>query len=659
MHVNRRAVLHGLWLALGLATAAPAWALRVTTWNLLDYNLTNVAGRSANLRTVFAALQTDVLIVQEIKDSPSVDSLLINVLRVTQPGRVWKLAGFIAGTESALYYDSLQVSVSNLSSIATSGPRDVLVALVRLNGYRPIAANQFRIYSVHFKAGNPSSSPADSTTRRAECNDLRNVLNAAPAGTHLLMGGDTNFYGAWEGGYLRLTESQLDNDGRLQDPLVMPGTWNTNGSYALYDTQCPCLSGCPVGFSGGGLDDRFDLFLGSASLFDGQGLDVLPGGLPSGYGAFGNDGQHFNTDIDAGGFNLQVPIAVASALRVTSDHLPAIVTLQVPAHALSLSQLAFGDVLVDAAATELLPVANSAVPPADALDYSLAAPAGFTAPGGTFVAIAGAPAGMHAIGVDTGSPGVRAGVLTLASDDPDTSAKSIQLSATVLAHARASLDSTSDVLAGVLDLGAHDAATFRDSSVRVHNAGWNALQARLSLENASFTGGDGRFSLVPAFTPSLLAGTGRTFVVRFDPAGATPDSTYEATLTLTAADEPLPGATAQGPVVVTVRARRLGDTNAAPGQIAGLGFAPPRPNPVGGSTQFVFSLPAPADVSLSVFDPAGRRVATVAQGRQGEGTHSLRWSPLDGEGQRLAAGLYFVRFATTGYRQIQRLVVLP
>ena len=44
----------------------------------------------------------------------------------------------------------------------------------------------------------------------------------------------------------------------------MPGTWNNNSAYALYHTQCPCLSArLPRGFSGGGMDDRFDLWLTS------------------------------------------------------------------------------------------------------------------------------------------------------------------------------------------------------------------------------------------------------------------------------------------------------------------------------------------------------------------------------------------------------------
>ena len=88
-----------------------------------------------------------------------------------------------------------------------------------------------------------------------------NIVNVGP---NFLLGGDTNFYGAFETGYTRLTESQADNDGRLKDNLNMPGLWNNPG-YAPYHSQSPCGEATCIG-SGGGMDDRFDMLLGSTSL---------------------------------------------------------------------------------------------------------------------------------------------------------------------------------------------------------------------------------------------------------------------------------------------------------------------------------------------------------------------------------------------------------
>lgn len=657
MTFRPRAALAALPLILALL-APPAHALRVATWNMLDYNASNVAARNPTFRGAIGALAMDVLIVQEIKDAQSADSLLLNVLRVTQPAGNWKLAGFISAAESALFYDSTDVTVSGLTSVATGGPRQVLAALLRPVGYRSNPAS-FRIYSAHFKAGSAFTSPADSATRRLECTSLRNTLNLAPAGTNILLGGDTNFYGAWEGGYLRLTESQADNDGRLQDPFVLPGTWNSNPSYVLHHSQSPCRTACGTIFSGGGMDDRFDFFLGSTPLFDGAGLDVVPGYGNDGSFVYGQDGQHFNDDLNGGGFNNAVGLTIATALRGASDHLPVVVTLRLPAKTAAPSALAFGDVIVNAVASQNLGVGNAAPVPGDSLRYTLGAPAGFGAPAGTFRVAAGGAANLHAITMDASSVGARAGSLAIAANDPDTASKVVLLSGRVLAHATGSLDSTSAVAVGLLDLGEHTAAAFRDSSVRVHNAGWTALQARLAVSAAVVTGGAGRFSLTAPFTPVLLSGTGQSWNVHFDAAGATPDSTYEATLQFTVQDEALPGAGEPATLAVTLRARpTAGNTGVgAPG--VALRFLPPRPNPARSSVELAWDLPREAPVELSVHDLAGRRVATLVDGLLGAGHHQVRWMPQAERGRSVPAGLYFVRFRTPGLQRLERVILLP
>jgi hypothetical protein len=503
----------------------------------------------------------------------------------------------------------------------------------------------------------------DSTIRRQECNDFRNALNLVPAGTNLLMGGDTNFYGAFEGGYLRLTESQLDNDGRLKDPLTMPGTWNNNSGYAIYHSQCPCNSGCLGGFAGGGMDDRFDLWLTSTGMQDGEGLDYLVDNVVA-HGAYpytyGNDGSKFNTDINAGGTNGMVPIAVANALHDASDHLPVVITLQVPAKVSTVAALPFGSVLVGAAASQNLSVSNGAAAPADELDYTLTAPADFTAPGGGFVANAGAGANLHAIGMSTASVGSKAGTLTVNSDDLDAPVFNVSLSGTVLDHAASSLDSLSALLAAPVDFGDHAIGQFSNQPVRVHNLGYDALQAQLSVNSANIVGGDGRFSIVGGFSPALIAGTGQTWSLHFNDVGATLDQEYTATLTFGCSDEPLPGAAAASDLVVSLRAKPVSGVADVPGGTpAALAWYSPRPNPVARDVLFAFDLPQAAPVSLAVFDLSGRRVATIASGSLGPGRYQLPWNAVSDHGPRVPGGLYFARFTTPGMEQVSRLIVLP
>jgi hypothetical protein len=162
--------------------------------------------------------------------------------------------------------------------------------------------------------------------------------------------------------------------------------------------------------------------------------------------------------------------------------------LQVPSKISASGPLAFGTVIVSAVASQNLSITNPATIPADALDYSFTAPAGFSAPGGSFTLGAGAPAAVHAITMNTGAAGNLAGNLSIASDDPDHPTTLVALSGTVLDHAQASLDSSDVSLAATLDFGEHAAGGFPTLETRVHNYAYNALQARLALSGGAITG---------------------------------------------------------------------------------------------------------------------------------------------------------------------------
>jgi len=643
------AVLAALaWLAVG---AAPALALKVVTWNVINYPPADLASRQPNLRTAIAALDPDVIMLQELMSAAGRDSFLTNVLNVVQPGQ-WSATSYFGTCESAVFYKPAKVTLTfSGTAIPTAGPRDVLGVRLRLAGYASKYA-EFRLYSVHFKAGNTT---ADSDARNLECTDLRTNMNAAvPTVTpNYLVGGDTNFYGDWEGGYQRLTESQADNDGRCFDHVSLPGTWNQY-AYRSHHSQSSCSSGCPAGWSTGGLDDRLDFFLTSPSLQDGEGLDLVPGtAFP-----YGNDGQHYNSSVNSG-TNYAVGPTVANALFYSSDHLPVVMVLQVPAKVVAASQLDFGTVITGATAGQTLTVTNGATAPADELSYSLAAPAGFTAPGGSFAANAGAAGNVHAVSMSTGAPGVKSGTLTVSCDDPDSTAKPVQLSGRVLAHAVASLDSVAVTTQTTIDFGTHLHGAFSDLAVRVHNAGWSALQAKLDLTGGVITGGAGRFSIVGGFQPAEIAGVGRTYALRFDDTGATTDSTYEATLVFSGADEPLPGVSPASDLVVTLRARPSSGGVDVPTRLPErVAFHPPSPNPLREATTLQFDLPREAEVSIELFDLSGRRLATILRDHRPAGRHALRWGPAAGGGP-LEAGLYFLRFRADGFSETRRLVLTP
>jgi len=629
------------------AAATPAHALRVVTWNLEVYQSGNIVGRQPSFRTVLAALNPDVMVCQEINDAASKDSMLNNVLNVVQPGE-WTGTWIELGSDDgAIFWKPAKVNVTNLTTVPVGSTRSVLLAVVKPVGYVS-NASWFRTYSLHFKANGVPFSPNDSTTRRVEGTNLRTSINnvdTAANGPNFLVGGDTNFYGNYEGGYIRLTESQLDNDGRGSDVFPLPGTWNSSG-FALYHTQSTRAAS-------GGLDDRFDLWLMAPSMRNGNGLDYVP----NTYVPYGNDGSHYDLDIDGGGFNLAVGLTVATALRIASDHLPVLIQIQVPAKVVAASQLDFGNVIVGAAGiTQPLSVSNNAAPPADKLRYTLVAPIGFTLSSGADSVAAGAAAKVHTVGLLTGAAGNKAGALLMTTNDVDSTSKPVALSARVLDHAVASLDSSVVLTSADLDFGDHSAANFEDQPVRVHDQGWNALQAQLAITGASITGGDGRFSLV-GFAPATAGAVGHTFTVHFDGTGAPLDSAYQATLTFTTSDEALPGAAAAAPLTVNLSAHISNGLGV--GDSYTLRLMPPRPNPARYGAEIAFELPREAPVDAGVYDLGGRRVATLAAGRMGSGPHSLRWNAQDAGGNRVPAGLYFVRFTTPGLTRTYRLALLP
>ena len=156
--------LAGVSLLLALL-APPAHALRVATWNLLAYDDAAVPVRRAYMLQVLPGLNPDVMVVQELLTSTAADSFA-NLLRATMPGKNWVggSSTYILQTQSALYYDANQVSHINLATITTGGPRQVLFAIIRPQGYLASAAF-FRLYSIHFKAGSGSTTPTDSGPR--------------------------------------------------------------------------------------------------------------------------------------------------------------------------------------------------------------------------------------------------------------------------------------------------------------------------------------------------------------------------------------------------------------------------------------------------------------------------------------------------------------
>ena len=81
------------------------------------------------------------------------------------------------------------------------------------------------------------------------------------------------------------------------------------------------------------------------------------------------------------------------------------------------------------------------------------------------------------------------------------------------------------------------------------------------------------------------------------------------------------------------------------------------PNPFHSRTQISYALPTASNVSLQVYDAAGRPVRTLADGFRNAGSYSVSWDARDTEGKQVPYGIYFYRLDTPGFRSVKKAVV--
>jgi hypothetical protein len=91
-----------------------------------------------------------------------------------------------------------------------------------------------------------------------------------------------------------------------------------------------------------------------------------------------------------------------------------------------------------------------------------------------------------------------------------------------------------------------------------------------------------------------------------------------------------------------------------------LGLA--RPNPFNPVTTIAYSLAGCSQVTIRVYDVAGRVVTTLVDGEVEAGPHAIVWDGTTDSGERAASGVYFVRMEADGqhtsYWEARKLVLL-
>lgn len=303
-----------------IGTVVPGFSqtmtIRVATYNLLKFPYNNGIKRIPAFRTVIQAMDPDVLVVEELYSETAGKIFQDSVLNYIDT--LYARSPFTDGpdTDNLCYYKKSKLILVHTQSIPT---------YLRNIGKYTLTCTQpsdtFHIFAIHLKAG---SEAEDKERRQWDANLLRsNYLDKLPANSYFLVAGDFNLYTGTEPAFITLTGDQADNDGPCFDPIDKIGNWHSNAAYAKIHTQSTRTTVIDSGASGG-LDDRFDFILCSASFLTSGGLAYIP----DSYAAFGNDGLHYNSNIHSGG-NRAVNDEVALALYQASDHLPVVMDFSV------------------------------------------------------------------------------------------------------------------------------------------------------------------------------------------------------------------------------------------------------------------------------------------------------------------------------------------
>lgn len=308
--------------------------LTVMSYNLLNYgNITSYCTNANNsfadkekpLHRIAAYIQPDIFGVVELGSNTFVHQRLLDSVLNNNIGKHYSKAAYSnqAGSYlvSMLYYNDQKLALKSQYVLNTL-VRDIV--MYRLYYLSPTLAQTQDTAFVncivsHLKAGSTS---ADEQSRADMTLNAMNWIQAnGGAGNYLFMG-DLNLKTSTEQAYQNLTNFSISIL-RFYDPINKPGSWYNTSSMADYHTQSTHVSsdGCA---STGGMDDRFDFILASASIINGTNHYQY---IPNSYHAVGNDGAHFNLAINSG-TNTSVPVQIANDLYQMSDHLPVVLKLK-------------------------------------------------------------------------------------------------------------------------------------------------------------------------------------------------------------------------------------------------------------------------------------------------------------------------------------------
>ena len=538
-----------IFIVLGWVASASA-QLRV-----MHYNIAGYQGDDAALKDVLAAMHADnkmgwaqpvdIFLFNEVNNTAW--PKIIAAVNASAPAGVTYTAGTYtsaSGETSASGAQAMFYRSDTLTEI-TSGHADIFSGASRycdrwqmqIKGYTS-ALSKFYVYGAHLKASTGSTNEA---LRNTGMKAIRANADALGAGIPCIYTGDFNFYNNTEDGYVSLIAA---GNGQGVDPYGS-GNW-TGTSNSWKQTQAPMIVGYN-GMVGGGLNDRFDFIVPSLGAADGKGISAMTSTMR----VPGNDGNHYNIDINAGN-NTYYPTEIARSnlladnLGMASDHITQLMEFQVPAKmSASLvgaptrvikSALASIEVKVQNVAPYFISTGVDPLVFAVACTGSVSGTASGTGPLSPSSISKFVTLNTSVVGTATGSVNV-----TSSNEGVETPSIALPVSAQVIRSSNPTLDSVADVdsVTLLMDTQPNFGSVTADAGVR--NYLYDSSQAKLDIDSVSFTGtAASRLSLASGLGVGLTTGT-RTLRFAFNTTGVTSGS-YSAIATVRTSDEDILGA---------------------------------------------------------------------------------------------------------------------
>lgn len=317
-------------IAITATVVSPSTTLRVATYNVAAstgnpaFGVDTLIQAIGNESSYGASRPIDVLAIQEVESQATTTQYIVNLLNAIYGAGAYA-RGFANGATTGsgtqgLIYNTGTIQLLGEKAVGTSSTSGQPRQAMRYH-LRPIlvgSAGDFYLYNSHYKADDDSTSEQ---RRLDEAEAIRADADALGPSVNILYAGDFNMYTSNEEAYQELLST---GNGQAFDPINRPGNWHDNPSFIDVFTQAPAENP-PVNLTGGGIDDRFDFHLATGELFDGIGLDYIPGS----YHAFANNGsvpinKSINYFTNTALLELANRTGVLGLLTTVSDHLPAV-----------------------------------------------------------------------------------------------------------------------------------------------------------------------------------------------------------------------------------------------------------------------------------------------------------------------------------------------